>query len=499
MKAIIYCRKSTDRWDRQQLSISAQESEARKIAEREWLEIIEIFKETKSAKEPWRPMFNDMMKLFQKQKADCIITWKLNRLARNPIDEWSVKWSIQSGLIKAIYTEWEVFRTWDNVLIMWMHFWMSTQYILDLQRDIKRWMQKKIEEWWVCQKAPLWYLNNRLEKSVEIDPIKSKWVKEIFNLRASKMAYSNISKFLADKWIKTEKWKPFPDTTLESIIKNKFYIWLVKFNWIYYKANYKKFISDKLFNEANEIYQWLYEQKNAWIKYPLKWIVKDEKWMTLNVYTKKGHVYYKSQTKSPINVNINENSLLIKVWELLKNFQIKWEFKELNKKMALKILEKWKKEEILELNHIKKELKSLEEKKQNLLDLRLEWEIDKKIYNEKFNDIVLKISNFENLKNEILARKDIQKIEAGVELACSLYKSYNQRNLEEKSNYLRNNRVELLLDTKKELSLANNSFFKFINFLNFQNGGAKRNWTAVQGVADLCMTTLPWHHAFKSF
>ena len=141
MKAIIYCRKSTDRWDRQQLSIESQVEEAKKIAKREWLEIIEIFKETQSAKEPWRPKFNEMMKLFSKWKADCIVTWKLNRIARNPVDEWTIKWSIQSWVIKAIYTEWEVFKTGDNVLIMWMHFWMSTQYILDLQKDIKRWIK----------------------------------------------------------------------------------------------------------------------------------------------------------------------------------------------------------------------------------------------------------------------------------------------------------------------------------------------------------------------
>lgn len=35
MKAIIYCRKSTDRWDRQKLSIESQIIEAKKIAERE--------------------------------------------------------------------------------------------------------------------------------------------------------------------------------------------------------------------------------------------------------------------------------------------------------------------------------------------------------------------------------------------------------------------------------------------------------------------------------
>jgi len=75
MKAIIYCRKSTDRWDRQQLSISAQEKEARLIAKREWLEIVKVFKETQSAKDPWRPLFNEMMKLLNNWKAEYIITW----------------------------------------------------------------------------------------------------------------------------------------------------------------------------------------------------------------------------------------------------------------------------------------------------------------------------------------------------------------------------------------------------------------------------------------
>jgi DNA invertase Pin-like site-specific DNA recombinase len=35
MKAIIYCRKSTDRSDRQQLSVENQVDEAKKIAQRE--------------------------------------------------------------------------------------------------------------------------------------------------------------------------------------------------------------------------------------------------------------------------------------------------------------------------------------------------------------------------------------------------------------------------------------------------------------------------------
>ena len=143
MKAIIYCRKSTDRADRQQLSIENQVEEAQKIAQREWLEVFEIIRESKSAKDPWRPWFNKMMSLINKGKVDCIITWKLNRLARNPIDEGSIKWSLQNGLIRAIYTQGEVFKTGDNVLIMGMHFGMSTQYILELKADSMRWVKKE--------------------------------------------------------------------------------------------------------------------------------------------------------------------------------------------------------------------------------------------------------------------------------------------------------------------------------------------------------------------
>ena len=36
----------------------------KKIAKREWLEVVEVFTETLSAKEPGRPKFNEMMKFF---------------------------------------------------------------------------------------------------------------------------------------------------------------------------------------------------------------------------------------------------------------------------------------------------------------------------------------------------------------------------------------------------------------------------------------------------
>ena len=86
MKYIAYYRKSTEAEDRQLLSLDSQEREALSLAEKHNLTITKTFKESMSAKSSGRPLFNEMMKMIQSGKADGIICWKLDRLARNFID-----------------------------------------------------------------------------------------------------------------------------------------------------------------------------------------------------------------------------------------------------------------------------------------------------------------------------------------------------------------------------------------------------------------------------
>ena len=60
-KFFLYARKSTDEADRQILSIEAQITELKEFAERERLEITQTFVESQTAKEPGRPIFNEML------------------------------------------------------------------------------------------------------------------------------------------------------------------------------------------------------------------------------------------------------------------------------------------------------------------------------------------------------------------------------------------------------------------------------------------------------
>ena len=465
MKAIIYCRKSTDRSDRQQLSVENQVEEAERIAQREWLEIVEIIRESKSAKDPWRPGFNKMMSLINKWKVDCIITWKLNRLARNPIDEGSIKWSLQNGLIRAIYTQWETFRTGDNVLIMGMHFGMSTQYILELKADSARWTKQKMRQWWVCHKAPLWYLNVIETKSIKIDPVKSKWVKEIFELRAQKHAYTTISERLFKKWITRDNGTAFPVTTIESMIKNKFYIGIVTRAWEEYQWSYERFISTSLFEKTQKVWMGFHTKWNTQLEYYLKWFIKDDTWLTMSWYTTKGNVYYKTSSRSSMTVNWSQKKIFSYYEKLLEDFSLNPWFLKLNQGIILEVLKHQKPKDESSLEQINFQIRKIEERQKELLNLRLDWELDKESFLERKNDFVRQLAKLEEQKNE-LGKDDLEeKIKTMFELSENLCETYKQANEQGKSVFLQNIMFELLVKNKKELSYADNSVYSCLKML----------------------------------
>src|SRR3989344_3569651 len=100
MKYFIYTRKSTDSEERQVLSIEAQFSELKEFAAKEKLEIVASFQEAQTAKEPGRTKFAEMLSFLQAGKADGIISWHPDRLARNSIDGGQIVYMLDTGKIK---------------------------------------------------------------------------------------------------------------------------------------------------------------------------------------------------------------------------------------------------------------------------------------------------------------------------------------------------------------------------------------------------------------
>ena len=101
-KFFLYARKSTDVEDKQVQSIEAQLVELRELVKRDNLEIVEEFIEKQSAKIPGRPIFNRMLDLIEKGRANGIICWHPDRLARNSVDGGKIIYLIDTGKISAL-------------------------------------------------------------------------------------------------------------------------------------------------------------------------------------------------------------------------------------------------------------------------------------------------------------------------------------------------------------------------------------------------------------
>ncbi|HEY5298414.1 MAG TPA: recombinase family protein [Verrucomicrobiae bacterium] len=156
----IYCRKSSEAEDRQVLSIESQTRELEQIAKKLNLPIAEILTESKSAKDPGRPVFNTMMQRLYRDEAAGIICWKLDRLARNPVDGGSIIWAIKQQGIKVMTPAQSYAREDDNILLMYIEFGMAQKYVDDLSKNVKRGLKTKIENGWYPGVAPAGYLNH---------------------------------------------------------------------------------------------------------------------------------------------------------------------------------------------------------------------------------------------------------------------------------------------------------------------------------------------------
>jgi len=77
----LYARKSTESEEQQVLSIESQVKEMLKIAERDGLEIMDIRRESHSAKDSGqRPVFVELLKDIREGKFNGVLTWAPDRL-----------------------------------------------------------------------------------------------------------------------------------------------------------------------------------------------------------------------------------------------------------------------------------------------------------------------------------------------------------------------------------------------------------------------------------
>ena len=254
MKYFLYARKSTDVEDKQVLSIEGQLAELRTLAKNEKLEVVNEFVEKRTAKMPGRFVFNEMIKRISEGEAQGIICWKLDRLARNPVDGGQISWMIQQNIIQHIRIHDKSYYPSDNVLMMSVEFGMANQFIRDLSTNVKRGLRAKVKRGEFPSSAPVGYLNDTRRKTIVVDRKKSIIIHEAFELYSQgNSRLEDITKFLYQRNVRSIYGNPLHKDCVKRILSNPFYYGHFKYGGEIHEGRHKPIVEKKLFDKVQKV------------------------------------------------------------------------------------------------------------------------------------------------------------------------------------------------------------------------------------------------------
>jgi site-specific DNA recombinase len=202
LRYVAYIRKSTEDEERQVLSLSSQKDKAKQRFPD--IHIVKYLEESKSAFEPnKRPVFQQMLDMLDKGEIDGIVAWHPDRLSRNEVDASAITWRIRKGIIKDLkFASGFTFEnTPEGMMMLQMTMSQSQYFSAKLSKDIRRGNEKKRELGGLTGRAHEGYLNDRINKTVVIDPDRFPLIRKAFDMYLTgEYSVQAILKIMNDEW-----------------------------------------------------------------------------------------------------------------------------------------------------------------------------------------------------------------------------------------------------------------------------------------------------------
>jgi len=249
MKYFAYIRKSSEDKKRQIQSIPRQYEWCKKTAKHRNITIERFFEDCNSAHKLHRHHFQEMIDAIEHSSEPIgIIVWKISRLARNPIDEGVIKYAFMRGKIKHIIARDREYKEQESQIIMGVDFGQATQFSIELSKDVKEGMNKKISKGYRPTKAPYGYVNDPIglkgDKKVFPDGKYFKPIKEFLKSYSTGIySVPELQKRLTQQGVLTRNGKPLSLSSLYLILRRRFYCGEYLWNGEIYKGKHKPMIS----------------------------------------------------------------------------------------------------------------------------------------------------------------------------------------------------------------------------------------------------------------
>ena len=178
-----------------------------------------------------RTKFAEMLSFLELGKANGILAWHLDRLARNSIDGGQIIHLIDRGLIRSLKFPTFWFEpTPQGIFMLNIAFGQSKYFVDNLRENVKRGLRQKIRNgvWPSC--APVGYSNNPKTRGIDVDSDKSPKVKNLFEMYATgEYPLNFLANWCEKKKLLTNAGNKISMSNVQHILQNPFYIGLMRY------------------------------------------------------------------------------------------------------------------------------------------------------------------------------------------------------------------------------------------------------------------------------
>ena len=253
-KYFLYARKSTEDDDKQVMSIEAQLFELREYARRENLEILEEFQESKSAKSPGRDIFGKLMMRVESMQGVGILAWHPDRLARNSIDGGRIIYAVDTArIISMRFPTFWFEPTPQGLFMLQVAFGQSKYYSDNLKQNVERGFRQKLRRGEWLTRAPFGYVNNPRTRNIEPDTVKSRVVARAFEEYATGAhTLVSLAQFLAEHGVCTQAGTPLGKASVARLLSNRAYLGFTKHHGEFFPGSFAPILSTTLFEAVQK-------------------------------------------------------------------------------------------------------------------------------------------------------------------------------------------------------------------------------------------------------
>lgn len=219
--AVLYARVSSKDQEREGYSIPAQLKFLRAYAETHSFEIVREFVDVETAKCSGRKQFGEMVRFLDATPAcRVILVEKTDRLYRNFRDYVTLE---DLGTEIHLPKEGQVISKEAKSqakLVHGVQLVIARNYIENLRDEVRKGMREKAAQGIYPSRPPFGYRNNKLLRTIEVDPEKAPIAQRMFELYAT----GTYSLARMRDYLKRECGKVLSKGHIEKLLKNPFYI-----------------------------------------------------------------------------------------------------------------------------------------------------------------------------------------------------------------------------------------------------------------------------------